>query len=217
MRSHISVHPATTKYFSISFIFKNKIEKEGLPKDSPAGLGAGGPRFKSGRPDHSLTELTDFPFPRYSCNSPTWEHLGTIASRASSQRLFVHSHWRVSRCPELSPCVNVQAEPVQPSKEFFANAAMCRACDGGYAGGIQRVYQVRRGHASDCFADAVAVAVAVVDDGHSGLLDEVILEVVNVGDAAGTGGVAVAVVGVARREAVVGVIVPQPCWNWRER
>jgi hypothetical protein len=54
MRSHISVHPATTKYFSNSFIFKNKIEKEGLPRDSPAGLGAGGPEFKSRRPDHLL-------------------------------------------------------------------------------------------------------------------------------------------------------------------
>jgi len=51
MRSHISVHRATTKYSSNSFICKNKIEKEGLPKDSPAGLGAGGPEFKSRRPD----------------------------------------------------------------------------------------------------------------------------------------------------------------------
>ena len=51
MRSNISVHRATTKYFSNSFIFKNKIEKEGLPRDSPAGLGAGGPEFKSRRPD----------------------------------------------------------------------------------------------------------------------------------------------------------------------
>jgi hypothetical protein len=49
MRSHISVHPATTKYFSNSFIFKNKIEKEGLPRDSPAALGAGGRRLKSCR------------------------------------------------------------------------------------------------------------------------------------------------------------------------
>jgi hypothetical protein len=32
MRSHISVHRATAKYFSNSFIFKNKIEKEGLPQ-----------------------------------------------------------------------------------------------------------------------------------------------------------------------------------------
>ena len=53
MRSNISVHRATTKYFSNSFIFKNKIEKEGLPRDGPAGLGAGGPRFKSGRPDQT--------------------------------------------------------------------------------------------------------------------------------------------------------------------
>jgi len=49
MRSHISVQRATTKYFSNSFVFKNKIEKEGLPRDSPAGLGAGGPEFKSRR------------------------------------------------------------------------------------------------------------------------------------------------------------------------
>lgn len=51
MRSHISVHLATTKYFPNSFVFKTKIEKEGLPKDSPTALGAGGLRFKSGRPD----------------------------------------------------------------------------------------------------------------------------------------------------------------------
>ena len=40
MRSHIVVHRATTKCFSNSFVFKNEIEKEGLPSDSPAGLGA---------------------------------------------------------------------------------------------------------------------------------------------------------------------------------
>jgi len=54
MRSHICLHRATTKYFSNSFVFKNEIEKEGLPSDSPADLGAGGPRFKSGRPAQSL-------------------------------------------------------------------------------------------------------------------------------------------------------------------
>ena len=54
MRSHIPAHRATTKYFSNSFIFRNKIEKEGLPRDSPAGLGAGGPEFKSRRPDHFM-------------------------------------------------------------------------------------------------------------------------------------------------------------------
>ena len=57
MRSHIFVHRATTKYFSNSFVFKNKIEKEGLPRDSPAGLGAGGPRFKSGRPDQNIARV----------------------------------------------------------------------------------------------------------------------------------------------------------------
>jgi hypothetical protein len=50
MRSHISVHRATTKYFSNSFVFKTEIEKEGLPGDITPALGAGGPEFKSRRP-----------------------------------------------------------------------------------------------------------------------------------------------------------------------
>ena len=38
MRKHISVHGATTKYFSNSFVFKTNIEKEGLPRDSTPDL-----------------------------------------------------------------------------------------------------------------------------------------------------------------------------------
>jgi len=57
MRSHICLHHATTKYFSNSFVFKTKIEKEGLPRDSTPGLGAGGPRFKSGRPDQNIPRV----------------------------------------------------------------------------------------------------------------------------------------------------------------
>jgi hypothetical protein len=57
MRSHIRPHHATTKYFSNSFVLKTKIEKEGLPRDSPAGLGAGGPRLKSGRPDQNISRV----------------------------------------------------------------------------------------------------------------------------------------------------------------
>ena len=53
------MYRATTKYFSNSFVFKNKIEKEGLREHGPAGLGAGGPEFKSRRLDHSLLR---FPF-----------------------------------------------------------------------------------------------------------------------------------------------------------
>jgi hypothetical protein len=57
MQSHISLHHATTKYFSNLFVFKNKIEEEGLPSDSPAGLGAGGPEFKSRRPDQNISRV----------------------------------------------------------------------------------------------------------------------------------------------------------------
>jgi hypothetical protein len=46
MHSHIFVHRATTKYFSNSFVFKNEIEKEGLPGDSTPDLGAGARRSK---------------------------------------------------------------------------------------------------------------------------------------------------------------------------
>ena len=53
MRRHSSVHRATTKYFSNSFVFKTEIEKEGLPRGSTPDLGAGGSRFKSGRPDQN--------------------------------------------------------------------------------------------------------------------------------------------------------------------
>src|SRR5437016_7604219 len=57
MRSHISVHRATSKYFSNSFVFKTEIEKEGVPRDSTPDLGAGGPRFKSGRPDQNIVPI----------------------------------------------------------------------------------------------------------------------------------------------------------------
>jgi len=57
MRSHISAHRATTKYFSNSFVFKTKIEKEGLPGDSTPDLGAGGPEFKSRRPDQNISRV----------------------------------------------------------------------------------------------------------------------------------------------------------------
>jgi hypothetical protein len=57
MRSHISVHRATTKYFSNLFVFKPKIEKEGLPRDDTPDLGAGGPELESPRPDHLPTRL----------------------------------------------------------------------------------------------------------------------------------------------------------------
>ena len=57
MRRHICAHRATTKYFSNSFVFKTEIEKEGLPGDITPALGAGGLRFKSGRPDQNISRV----------------------------------------------------------------------------------------------------------------------------------------------------------------
>jgi len=53
MRRYIFVLLATTKFLGKSFVFKNNDAKEGLRKDNPSGLGAGGPEFKSRRPDQS--------------------------------------------------------------------------------------------------------------------------------------------------------------------
>ena len=49
---HILTLPS---FGSKSFAFKNVVAKEGLPKDVPVALGAGGPRFKSGRPDQNIS------------------------------------------------------------------------------------------------------------------------------------------------------------------
>ena len=57
MRSHISLHPGTIKFCCNSFVFKNEIEKEGLPRHIPPALGEGGPRFKSGRPDQNISRV----------------------------------------------------------------------------------------------------------------------------------------------------------------
>jgi hypothetical protein len=55
MQSHILVLGATTKFSNKSFVFKKNVVKKGLPESAVTGLGAGGPRFKSGRPDHLPT------------------------------------------------------------------------------------------------------------------------------------------------------------------
>jgi hypothetical protein len=38
MWRHVSAHRATTKYFSNSFLFRSKIEKEGLPRGGTPAL-----------------------------------------------------------------------------------------------------------------------------------------------------------------------------------
>ena len=66
MRGHIFVHHATTKYFSNSFVFKTKIEKEGLPGDITPALGAGGPpvRIRAPRPLIANSGLYSMKFQR---------------------------------------------------------------------------------------------------------------------------------------------------------
>jgi hypothetical protein len=55
MRSHILLHRATTKYFSNSFVFKTEIERKDFQEIvRTPGLGAGGPEFKSRRPEHFM-------------------------------------------------------------------------------------------------------------------------------------------------------------------
>jgi hypothetical protein len=44
---------APPTFFGKSFLFESNVAKEGLPRDDPSGLGAGGPEFKSRRPDQN--------------------------------------------------------------------------------------------------------------------------------------------------------------------
>src|ERR1700746_2455492 len=80
MRSHISIHRATTKYFSNSFVFKPEIEKEGLPGNITPALGAGGPRFKSGRPDQKISRVFFYLFKAPFTSNPI---CGILADRRS--------------------------------------------------------------------------------------------------------------------------------------
>ena len=84
MRSHISAHRATTKYFCNSFVFKTKIEKEGLPRDDTPALGAGSPRFKSGRPDQNISRIFfDLLKARFTQNSSVeFDQTGGLNSQA---------------------------------------------------------------------------------------------------------------------------------------
>jgi hypothetical protein len=82
-RRHIVVHRATGKYFSSSFVFKSEIEREGLPRDNPAGLGAGGLEFKSPRPDHLLFRF-QFTF------GGRWLHRGLNFGSFGSQHEALH-------------------------------------------------------------------------------------------------------------------------------
>ena len=49
MQSYVVLHPATTKFFANSFIFKKQIEKEGLPGDSRKALKNAGERYDQQR------------------------------------------------------------------------------------------------------------------------------------------------------------------------
>ena len=50
MWSHISVHGATTKFCDNPFVFKNAIEREGLPRDGKPDLGHEVPSSNLGAP-----------------------------------------------------------------------------------------------------------------------------------------------------------------------
>jgi len=110
MRSHIFIHHATTISFAKPFIFKAAIEKEGLPRGSPAGLGAGGPRFKSGRPDQNISS---------SFRSLAKQRFTQTTSVESKQAGVLPSHvgkldpFRISR---MSPDAGVQLQKTQQKR-----------------------------------------------------------------------------------------------------
>jgi hypothetical protein len=54
MLRYIGIGSDTAKFFANRFVFKKGVVREGLPKENPSGLGAGGLEFKSPRPDQLL-------------------------------------------------------------------------------------------------------------------------------------------------------------------
>ena len=54
MQSHMRLHLASIKFLANHFVFNSCIEEEGLPRDMAPALGAGGPEFKSRRPDQTF-------------------------------------------------------------------------------------------------------------------------------------------------------------------
>jgi hypothetical protein len=70
MRSHISVHRATTKYFSNSFVFKNEIEKK-TSRDSTVFRRRS--EFKSRRPDQNISRVFFYAWKRRSTSNPSVE------------------------------------------------------------------------------------------------------------------------------------------------
>jgi hypothetical protein len=100
MHSHISLHRGTIKVCSNSFVFKNEIEKEGLPRDTSPALGAGGPDFKSERPDQNISRH----FIRLS------EHRSTSTAPVENKQTGVQdSH--VVQPKKVTPLGNFEHEP----------------------------------------------------------------------------------------------------------
>ena len=54
---HLGTSLPLPNIFLTLFVFKTKIEKEGLPRDSTPDLGAGGLEFKSPRPDQNISRV----------------------------------------------------------------------------------------------------------------------------------------------------------------
>jgi hypothetical protein len=83
MPSHIfALHP-TSKFFAKSFVSRNSGAKEGLKRDDPAGLGAGGPRFESGRLDQKylpyFLQLKKYILhPKPHCGNPAGRRAGSV-------------------------------------------------------------------------------------------------------------------------------------------
>jgi hypothetical protein len=100
MRSHICVHRATTKYFSNSFVFKTEIEKEG--GDITPALGAGGPEFKSRRPDQSISRV----FLSLLKASPLKTHLWNSAR----QEVWIHKSFRFLKFASSRFCKNTESQ-----------------------------------------------------------------------------------------------------------
>ena len=86
MRSHISVHRATTKYFSNSFIFKTRLKRKDFQEIAPLAWAQEAPGSNPGAPTTNLLNYLRLFLRGISATS----NLGTFGNNWSASMTLVH-------------------------------------------------------------------------------------------------------------------------------
>ena len=155
MRSHIFVHRATAKYFSNSFVFKTEVEKEGLPGDITPALGAGGPRFESGRPDHEFPPLP-IDFQTFRCSAPVEPRQWMVGQRISALLTMREINLLGSSRGQKAKCLLGIFMPVEVLLDFSCVQHNLQGRVRGNEGENRRYSRRRAGPNHDAFSGVYA-------------------------------------------------------------